>query len=63
MLKTRSRSTMITHHLLGKTCVIYDGRGYKAISITTGMVGHKLGEFVSTKKRAVYIHKKKGAKN
>lgn len=59
-ITTRDRSVTIIPQLIGKKVFIYNGKGYHSISISAEMVGHKFGEFVGTRKRAVY--KKKAVK-
>ncbi|VAW12094.1 SSU ribosomal protein S19p (S15e) [hydrothermal vent metagenome] len=48
-LKTWSRRSTITPQFVGSTIAIHDGRRHIPIFITENMVGHKLGEFASTK--------------
>jgi small subunit ribosomal protein S19 len=59
-LQTRDRSSTILPQLVGKQISVYNGKEYHKIQISSSMVGHKFGEFVSTRKRAVY--KKKAVK-
>jgi len=59
-LQTRDRSSTIVPQLVGKKISVYNGKEYHNIQILVDMVGHKFGEFVGTRKRAVY--KKKAAK-
>lgn len=50
-------STLLNVHLK-KTFSVYDGKNNKSIIIERSMVGHKIGEFVFTRKMGA-IHKKK----
>lgn len=51
---TKARNCTITETFIGKTYKIYNGKSYVSIEITPDMVGHKLGEFVKTKRRAIH---------
>ena len=50
VLKTWSRSSTIFPSFVGHTIAVHDGRKHVPVSITEDMVGHKLGEFVPTRK-------------
>nr|YP_009294813.1 ribosomal protein S19 [Cytinus hypocistis]AMR36142.1 ribosomal protein S19 [Cytinus hypocistis] len=54
---TWSRASTIIPTMVGHTIAIYNGKKHFPIYITNIMVGHKLGEFVSTIK--FYGHAKK----
>jgi len=58
-IMTRSRRTTITTELVGRRFVVYNGRAYTStvFTVTTNMVGHKLGEFSITKAHGPAIHK------
>lgn len=49
VIKTWSRRSTIFPELVGHTLAIHDGRKHVPIYITEDMVGHKLGEFVTTR--------------
>ena len=49
-IKTHSRSTIILPSFIGITLIVHNGRRYKNVFITENMIGHKLGEFVYTRK-------------
>ncbi len=49
VIKTWSRRSTIFPQMIGHTIAIHDGRRHVPIYITEDMVGHKLGEFVSTR--------------
>jgi small subunit ribosomal protein S19 len=49
VIKTWSRRSTIFPELVGHTIAIHDGRKHVPIYITEDMVGHKLGEFVTTR--------------
>jgi len=47
---------------IGHTIYVYNGLKYISLKITEDMVGHKIGEFIMTKKKAIYTKKKKKKK-
>ena len=49
VVKTWSRASMITPDFVGKTIAVHNGRQFIPVFITENMVGHKLGEFSSTR--------------
>ncbi|HLS10650.1 MAG TPA: 30S ribosomal protein S19 [Flavobacteriaceae bacterium] len=49
VIKTWSRSSMITPDFVGLTIAVYNGRQFIPVYITENMVGHKLGEFSPTR--------------
>ena len=48
-IKTWARSSMILPDFVGLTYAVHDGKKHVPVFITEGMVGHRLGEFVSTR--------------
>jgi small subunit ribosomal protein S19 len=50
--KTWSRKSCILPQFVGSFTQIYNGRVFIGVTITEDMVGHKLGEFVSTRKNS-----------
>ena len=46
---TWSRSSTILPNMVGHTIAVYNGRQHVPIFISDQLVGHKLGEFVSTR--------------
>nr|YP_010175264.1 ribosomal protein S19 [Styrax chinensis]QSL98381.1 ribosomal protein S19 [Styrax chinensis] len=48
IIVTWSRASTIIPTMIGHTIAIHNGKEHIPISITDRMVGHKLGEFVST---------------
>ena len=50
VLKTWSRSSTIFPSFVGHTIAVHDGRKHVPVYITEDMVGHKLGEFVPTRR-------------
>jgi len=49
VIKTWARWSTITPKMVGFTIGVHDGRRHVPIYITENMVGHKLGEFASTR--------------
>ncbi len=49
VIKTWSRASTITPHMVGHTIAVHDGRKHVPVYITEDMVGHKLGEFAPTR--------------
>ena len=50
VIKTWSRASTIYPQMVGHTIAVHDGRKHVPVYITEDMVGHKLGEFVPTRK-------------
>jgi len=48
-IKTWSRSSTILPNMVGFTIAVYNGKQHVPIFISDQLVGHKLGEFVSTR--------------
>lgn len=49
VVKTWSRSSMITPEFVGHTFAVHNGRQFIPVYVTENMVGHKLGEFAPTR--------------
>lgn len=49
IIKTWSRSSTILPNMVGFTIAVYNGKQHVPIFISDQLVGHKLGEFVSTR--------------
>jgi len=49
VIKTWARWSTIVPEMVGLTVGVHDGRRHVPIFITENMVGHKLGEFASTR--------------
>ncbi len=50
VIKTWARASTITPAMVGFTFGVHDGRKFVPVTIVENMVGHKLGEFASTRK-------------
>lgn len=49
VIKTWSRSSMITPDFVGHTIAVHNGKTFVPVYVTEMMVGHKLGEFSPTR--------------
>jgi len=49
VIKTWSRRSTIFPQMIGHTIAVHDGRKHVPVYISEDMVGHKLGEFASTR--------------
>lgn len=58
-VKTISKNSVILPKFVGFTFQIYNGKTFIDIKIINEMIGHKLGEFVATRKYFSYKKKKK----
>ena len=54
VIKTQVREALILPSWLGMKFGVYDGKEFKEMTITTEMLGHRLGEFSFTTKRVVH---------
>ena len=58
-IKTWSRRSMISPDMIGLTLAVHNGRVHVPILITENMVGHKLGEFATTRTYKGHLADKK----
>ena len=49
VIKTWSRSSMISPEFVGLTIAVHNGNKFIPVYVTENMVGHKLGEFAPTR--------------
>jgi small subunit ribosomal protein S19 len=56
VITTWSRSSTILPTMVGYTIAVYNGRNHVPIFISDQFVGHKLGEFVSTRTIKTHIN-------
>jgi small subunit ribosomal protein S19 len=49
VIKTWSRTSMITPDFIGLTLAVHNGKQFIPVYVTENMVGHKLGEFSPTR--------------
>ena len=50
IIKTWSRASVISPEMIGFTFGVHNGKDFIPVLVTEEMVGHKLGEFSSTRK-------------
>ncbi|MFP4523034.1 MAG: 30S ribosomal protein S19 [Candidatus Nanoarchaeia archaeon] len=55
-VKTHERDMIIFPFMVGKTIQVHTGKGFQAVMITEEMIGHFLGEFALTRKRATHTN-------
>ena len=58
-IKVWSRRSMILPEFLNQNFEIHNGRQFIALQVTEEMVGHKFGEFASTRKKTIHKIKTK----
>ena len=49
VVKTWSRRSTIIPEMIGHTLAVHDGRKHVPVYVTESMVGHKLGEFATSR--------------
>ncbi len=49
-IKTWARASTITPEMVGLTFAVHNGKDFLSVFVDENMVGHKLGEFASTRK-------------
>ena len=54
VIKTWSRSSTVIPEMVGFTIGVHNGREHLPVYVVENMVGHKLGEFASTRKFIVH---------
>ncbi len=59
IIRTWSRSSTIFPEMVGHTIAVHDGRRHIPIFISESMVGHKIGEFASTRSIRPHVFKGK----
>jgi small subunit ribosomal protein S19 len=62
VMKTWARHSTIVPIMIGFTISVHNGREHVPVFITDQMVGHKLGEFVPTRKFKGHIKKDRKSK-
>jgi len=48
-IKTWARASQISPDFVGHTFMVHNGKVFKEVYVTEGMVGHRLGEFSPTR--------------
>ena len=54
--KTHLRNMIILPQMVGKTVQVYTGKSFESIIIKEEMIGHFLGEFAFTRKKATHTN-------
>lgn len=49
LIKTWSRSSMITPEMIGLSFAVHNGKRFVTVRVTEHMVGHRFGEFAPTR--------------
>lgn len=62
IIRTWARASTVLPSMIGHNIAVHNGRKHVPIFITENMVGHKLGEFVSTYTFRGHVAKSKAAK-
>lgn len=58
-IKTWSRRSMVSPSMVGLTIAIHNGRQHVPVFVSEDMVGHKLGEFATTRTFRGHVADKK----
>lgn len=58
-IKTWSRRSMVLPEMIGLTIAVHNGKLHVPVFITENMVGHRLGEFASTRTFRAHSGEKK----
>lgn len=61
-IKTWARASTISPEMVGVTLAVHNGKAFIDVFVTESMVGHKVGEFTSTRKFTGHSKKGKIAK-
>jgi small subunit ribosomal protein S19 len=59
IVETRVRDCVVLPQLVGKIIKVHTGKKFTRVSITEDMIGHKLGEFATTRLHIKHKVKKK----
>ncbi|MBI4895771.1 MAG: 30S ribosomal protein S19 [Candidatus Aenigmarchaeota archaeon] len=51
LIRTKNREMIVLPEIVGTKIGIYDGKEYKAVTLTQEMIGHVLGEFALTRRK------------
>lgn len=57
--KVWSRRSLVLPKFIGKDFLIYNGQRFIPLKVSEEMVGHKFGEFSSTRKKPIHKNKRK----
>lgn len=62
VIKTWSRRSTVTPEMVGLTFAVHNGKKFIPVYVDENMVGHKLGEFATTRTFRGHAGKDKGSK-
>lgn len=62
VIKTWSRSSVVTPEMVGLTFAVHDGRKFVSIFVSENMVGHAFGEFAPTRTFRMHSGQRQAAK-
>lgn len=62
IIKTWSRRSMILPDMVGMNFAVHNGKNFIPVYVTENMVGHKLGEFASTRNFRMHSGDRKAGK-
>jgi small subunit ribosomal protein S19 len=62
VIKTWSRASTIMPSMIGHTIAVYNGKTHVPVLISEQLIGHKLGEFASTRTFRSHVKADKKAK-
>ena len=62
-IQTQSRRSVILPQYVGKQFQVHNGNHYLLVKPTQEMIGHKLGEFATTRRRGNHKRKVKAKKS
>ena len=62
-VRTWARACTIVPEFVGHTFQVHNGRAFVDVFVTEDMVGHKLGEFATTRTFRGHTNKKEGIKS
>ena len=57
--KIWSRRSMVMPHFVGRNFLIYNGKLFIPLKVSENMIGHKFGEFATTRKKTIHKLSKK----
>ncbi len=59
IVRTWSRRSMVVPDMIGHTIHVHNGKLFMPVFVTENMIGHRLGEFASTRKQTVHAGDRK----
>ena len=59
VVKVQNRNIKIYKPMIGKSLIVYNGSSHKKMTLWSGVIGHRLGEFLWTRKAVFHTRKKR----